>query len=463
MANSILRASLLMAGLLGPAAAHMRMAHPVPFSPQMLGSSPIDASTFPCKIGASDGAGAYSLTVSTMNKMVVGQDQTLDFMPGGAPHNGGTCQLAISLDATPTKDSIWKIIQVYEGGCPVPKDATDGTHGTYSFKIPDGFPNADTATFAWTWFNRVGNREMYMNCAPISIGGGSESKDYYNSLPNMYVINLGQGDTCKSTDSKDLKIPNPGQFVVTGGVDAAVEPTGAGCAAAAAAQTQGVQGYSSMAASSPAASSAQVTSPPAAASTPDPTGYATVPTTVAFTSSTLVSPPKSTAAPVASTMLTVPTSAATMPMGTDSPVYPTFTIRSTAHGVFGAGSTGVPVGTGGLPALATSAVASAAAPTSSTPATDPSTSAGSAESSTCTTDGAVVCNGDSQFGLCDHGKVVWQAVAAGTKCTNGAILKRDIFESPQDWQRRHARGGWSNGPEKLREDSIGLAQPRNGP
>ncbi|GAB7338504.1 hypothetical protein MBLNU457_5255t1 [Dothideomycetes sp. NU457] len=45
---------------------------------------------------------------------------------------------------------------------------------------------------------------------------------------------------------------------------------------------------------------------------------------------------------------------------------------------------------------------------------------------TCTTDGAVVCNGENQFGLCNFGQVVWQDVAAGTTCQNGVIAKRSV-------------------------------------
>ncbi|ORY19854.1 hypothetical protein BCR34DRAFT_471561 [Clohesyomyces aquaticus] len=43
---------------------------------------------------------------------------------------------------------------------------------------------------------------------------------------------------------------------------------------------------------------------------------------------------------------------------------------------------------------------------------------------TCTQNGAVVCNGANQFGLCNNGNVVWQDVAAGTTCSNGTIQKR---------------------------------------
>ena len=42
--------------------------------------------------------------------------------------------------------------------------------------------------------------------------------------------------------------------------------------------------------------------------------------------------------------------------------------------------------------------------------------------STCAPNGAVICSGESQFGICNWGKVTFQPVAAGTKCVDGAIV-----------------------------------------
>ena len=39
----------------------------------------------------------------------------------------------------------------------------------------------------------------------------------------------------------------------------------------------------------------------------------------------------------------------------------------------------------------------------------------------CSPNGAVVCNGPHEFGLCNWGKVVFQPVAAGTACHDGMI------------------------------------------
>ena len=40
----------------------------------------------------------------------------------------------------------------------------------------------------------------------------------------------------------------------------------------------------------------------------------------------------------------------------------------------------------------------------------------------CSPNGAVVCSGPSQFGICNWGKVTFGPVAAGTKCVGGEIV-----------------------------------------
>ena len=49
----------------------------------------------------------------------------------------------------------------------------------------------------------------------------------------------------------------------------------------------------------------------------------------------------------------------------------------------------------------------------------------------CSPDGAVICIGASQFGLCDHGCAVAQPLAAGTTCSGGVIIKRGIKSIPK--------------------------------
>lgn len=45
---------------------------------------------------------------------------------------------------------------------------------------------------------------------------------------------------------------------------------------------------------------------------------------------------------------------------------------------------------------------------------------------TCENDGALVCIGRSQFGICDRGCAVPQGLADGTICENGLITRRAV-------------------------------------
>ena len=69
------------------------------------------------------------------------------------------------------------------GGCPT--NTTDGNlsetdaettdPSTFQYTVPSDFAPGDY-TLGVTWFNRVGNREMYMFCAPVTLTGGSGKK-----------------------------------------------------------------------------------------------------------------------------------------------------------------------------------------------------------------------------------------------------------------------------------------------
>jgi hypothetical protein len=107
----------------------------------------------------------------------------------GADHYGGTCQFSVTYDDPPPADkSRWKTIYTIVGGCPVSRtdkslhanlpaagfdsDGRPAIKGCgnghdldcvreFDIPFPRDMPNGK-ATFAWTWFNYVGNREMYM-------------------------------------------------------------------------------------------------------------------------------------------------------------------------------------------------------------------------------------------------------------------------------------------------------------
>jgi hypothetical protein len=453
--------------------AHMKMSSPVPFNVANLDNSPLkaDGSDFPCKASPNNPS---SYSISAINKIPVDSPVALTF-EGSAIHGGGTCELSISLDQNPTAESVFKVIQVFQGACPT------ATGGGLTFNIPKDFPNADQATLAWTWFNQIGNREMYMNCAPIQITGGSDNMNYFDTLPDMFKANIPTQD-CQTEESTDPTMPDPGDFVLQ---DAAVKPgkvVGPKCGTAAPAQnanansgkvtnfaafskpakdsneiipvggSSGGSGGNGASASAPAtggggnngmytqpaASSAPMASTPAvggggndgmytqpgassaessavatssAASSAESSAIAT--SSAAASATTPASTADSFPTPSFQTM-TVPASSATAA----APPYPTLS-PSLGQGVSGPSS------------------GSVATPSGSPSSSGSSSSSGSANTpGQCTTDGAVVCNGPTQFGLCSNGSVVWQAVAAGTECSGGAVQKRSAHV------RRHAHGAF---------------------
>jgi hypothetical protein len=210
------------------ASAHMEMNTPQPYGRSSLNNSPLEASgsDFPCK----QRGGVYDLEGAS-NVYALGSTNPLKFT-GQAVHGGGSCQVSITYDAQPNKNSVWKVIKSIEGGCPARGEA--GNMGdnagaddpyTYDFTIPADIP-AGTGTIAWTWFNKIGNREMYMNCGPVTLTGTGGSEAAYNALPDMFVANIGNG--CGTPSGTDLLFPNPGAAVekLNGATDAFAAPTG---------------------------------------------------------------------------------------------------------------------------------------------------------------------------------------------------------------------------------------------
>jgi len=153
-----------------------------------------DGSNFPCKgyhNDDPDGAPVATYRVGETNQVK---------LEGTATHGGGSCQLSLSYDNGKT----FKVIESIIGGCPIDK--------VYDFKIPESAPEGK-ALFAWSWFNKVGNREMYMNCARVKIEGGTGQG--FDKLPDMYVANVGNGKTTQEGD--EVAFPNPGDNVIYGG------------------------------------------------------------------------------------------------------------------------------------------------------------------------------------------------------------------------------------------------------
>ncbi|PYH42981.1 uncharacterized protein BP01DRAFT_403902 [Aspergillus saccharolyticus JOP 1030-1] len=209
---SLIAASVLFAS----ARAHMIMSHPVPYGKSTLNNSPLaaDGSDFPCKLR--DGVYDWP-SADEMNYFEPGVSQVLNFT-GIAVHGGGSCQVSLTTDMQPSKSTVWQVIKSFEGGCPANVDGNlSGDASTpdpyqFNFTIPAEF-SAGNYTLAWTWFNRVGAREMYMNCAPITVVESTAQKrsvEKRSTYPDLFVANI---NGCTTTEGVDIRFPNPGDVI----------------------------------------------------------------------------------------------------------------------------------------------------------------------------------------------------------------------------------------------------------
>jgi Lytic polysaccharide mono-oxygenase, cellulose-degrading len=353
MQISLLYVFLAGLGATPRALAHIILAAPVPYgSPN---SDPLQASgsDYPCKLKTIGGWNAT--TVQTIQS---GQTLHVAFT-GTAVHGGGSCQFSLTKDRQPSANSQFKVFYSIEGGCPGTNSATT----TYDITIPPEVPAGDYS-FAWTWYNNVGNRELYMGCSPITVAGGSGTDQTFASLVDMTLFNVGTGATCKTQDSKDLQFPNPGKYLSVGaGANLAI-PTGS-CPTGTGAPSSGSSGSGS------------------GSSAPAPAGTSSANVGAYSAPANPGIPSSSTAA---TTMMTLTTASA----AASSPSAAPYT-NSSAPAPAGMGA---PVAAGDVP---------------------------------CSSNDALVCSSDgTKFGLCNFGSAVMQPVAAGTTCQNGAILRRSV-------------------------------------
>lgn len=222
--KSVATAALIL--LATSADAHMKLKSPVPYGQSSLDNSPLlaDGSDFPCKqrTGVYDAEGAE-------NVMAIGEPQTLSFI-GSAVHGGGSCQVSLTTDLNPTKDSKWMVIKSIEGGCPasvpgnLPADPNGSGASTFQYTIPEGIAPGQY-TLAWSWINKIGNREFYMNCAPATVTAAKKKRyapspkvsKRQTSFPDMFVANLASVNDCTTPESFDYQYPNPGEDVQSAG------------------------------------------------------------------------------------------------------------------------------------------------------------------------------------------------------------------------------------------------------
>lgn len=369
---------------------HMIMTSPQPFGIDTLTNSPLsgDGSDFPCK--QRSGVYAFTSDVLTANTYHVGDSPLLSFQ-GGATHGGGSCQISLTTDLEPTKDSTWFVIHSIEGGCPanaagnIGEDASAPDPTTFNFTVPD--IAAGRYTLAWTWFNRIGNREMYMNCAPVEIlsKAGSKKREEETSLakradfPEMFVANI---NGCTTTEGIDIRFPNPGDSVVYLGEATNLQPSAQpACVGGAGATATGV------------------------IAAPTPTGTGSASGSSGNTSGG--SSAGGSAASVPST-LTTTTATSTIPENTVQPVpAPTSTEPATS----------VPTSTPSTGGSTGSTSSSGSTSTSSTGSTGATTGA---LSGPCSAEGTWNCIDGTSFQRCASG--AWssaQPVAGGTKCNAG--------------------------------------------
>ncbi|KAK9760405.1 hypothetical protein K7432_015590, partial [Basidiobolus ranarum] len=154
--------------------AHMEMIQPPPrhskYNPTFQGTPDYNMvnplGTFPCK-GYEQGNVVQTVQAGSAISVKIN---------GIATHNGGHCQFAISYDGGKT----FAVLSTIYSNCII--SSLD-----YSVTIPSTAGASKNVIFAWTWINKIGNREYYMNCADIEITGSS---DGYITGPSLLVVNL---------------------------------------------------------------------------------------------------------------------------------------------------------------------------------------------------------------------------------------------------------------------------------
>jgi hypothetical protein len=122
------------------------------------------------------------------------------------------------------ENSEWKIINSYEGGCPanVPGNMDGGFAADHSlqlrFTIPEGIESGKY-TLAWTWFNRLGNREMYMDCAPITGVNDACQNPQRTCQSSGLLFLVANINGCMTRKGVEIRFTRPGTIVEYNGED----------------------------------------------------------------------------------------------------------------------------------------------------------------------------------------------------------------------------------------------------
>jgi len=323
-----------------------------------------DGSNYPCK-----GYNKIKAEMTSVATWAAGSSQTVK-LTGGAIHDGGSCQLSISEDG----GSSFKVIKSFEGNCPA------STNAELPVDIPKDAKSGDVL-FAWSWNNKVGNREFYMNCAAVTITGGGSG---LSSYPDIFVAQLSGVNTCAIAEGVDVKYPNPGKSVVTAPGASLGAPTG-NCGSASSGGSSGSSGSG---------------------------------TSTGSNSTT----PASSAVPVPSSTGSTGSSGSSDPSGSTGSSDP-----SGSSGSTGSSGSSDPSGSTGSnstsPASSGSPVASS--PVASAPAAATSAASAPASSGAACQEGKITCNSDGTWSMCGSGmNQNMGKIPGGETCANGAITKR---------------------------------------
>lgn len=390
---------------------HIRMTKPSPYGGlNDFDKNPLsaDGSNFPCFVGKDQmifPPEAPSISAGGRGSIT---------LQGSAVHGGGSCQISITYDLQPSASSDFRVLKSFVGNCPLENQKnnlleSDPRDFVFGFEVPPEVAGGK-AVLVWTWFNKVGNREMYMRCAPVTVQSSETDKNKIKNFPAMFRANIGNG--CKTEDNEDVVFPDTGSNVEA--FSKGFAPLG-NCGASVPREDTPVE-------NKPEVPKAEPTRKPSENNIGDddeeegPVVVAPVPT----------APTTSPSAPVAS-----PSAPATLPKDDVKVELPNIKVPVKTPG---ADTPVVDPPVVKLPSVENPAVEDKPAPSP--------VAGGDAGADSCEINGQIYCNGESKFYVCNFNKKVdMGSVAAGTKCSNGKITKRNVVRfSSAHLRRRHHHG-----------------------
>lgn len=147
-----------------------------------------DGKTYPCQ-----GKQKGPITATWQ----AGQVIAVDFEPK-TMHGGGHCQWSMSYDNEKTFVTFYTML----GNCLHPSNLPE-----YKIPLPPTLPACESCVMQWTWVNSIGNRELYANCADVTIKNDlpKSQQVYTNKAPLVIHVNNGIQKTIP-------EFPNPGMY-----------------------------------------------------------------------------------------------------------------------------------------------------------------------------------------------------------------------------------------------------------